>query len=295
MGSEVHHAAAAEACRLKQIPPQNAERGFVRTYLEWLISLPWTPPATASDTLTRSDFLTNFKSRLDVPRKEAGTEQAKAQEVTLKKVIDGLATGASEAESPKENTCKAHIKAGEISALPHLGPASHGLLPYRSNRTSSLAIDRLPFLPPSPRSLSPSPSLAFTSHRHRLPSTPTPSQDAPHPPKPGRGSPRLVPSFVHRHPVSFASPVSPIAFKVSRSQLISSQLSLATFKPPLEAARSVALGFGGRTLIVMFVVRLTRVRALASLSRSRSPFVPYSSQSSPPRSVPPDSYHPISY
>ncbi|KAH8978866.1 hypothetical protein EDB86DRAFT_3150137 [Lactarius hatsudake] len=226
---EVHHAAAAEARRLKRIPPQNAERGFVRTYLEWLISLPWTPPATASDTLTRSDFLTNFKSRLDVPRKEAGTEQAKAQEVMLKKVIDGLATGASEAESPKENTCKAHIKAGEISALPQY------LCWYHPRKACQ-----------EPRALRP----PFCSSLGR---------------------------------------------RVSRSQLISSQLSLATFKPPLEAARSVALGFGGRTLIVMFVVRLTRVRALASLSRSRSPFVPYSSQSSPLRSVPPDSYHPISY
>ncbi|KAH9163620.1 hypothetical protein EDB89DRAFT_2020007 [Lactarius sanguifluus] len=49
VGSEVRHAATAEARCLKRIP-QNAEHGLVRTYLEWLISLPWTPPATASDT-----------------------------------------------------------------------------------------------------------------------------------------------------------------------------------------------------------------------------------------------------
>ncbi|KAI9435506.1 hypothetical protein H4582DRAFT_654075 [Lactarius indigo] len=50
VGSEVRRAATAEARRLKRIPPQNAEHGVVRTYLEWLTSLPWTPPVTASET-----------------------------------------------------------------------------------------------------------------------------------------------------------------------------------------------------------------------------------------------------
>ncbi|KAH9027501.1 ATP-dependent protease La [Lactarius deliciosus] len=143
-GSEVRRAATAEARRLKRIPPQNAEHGVVRTYLEWLTSLPWTPPATASETLTRSDFLTNSKSQLDADHyglekvkrrlmeylavvrlraliaQEAETEQAKAQEVTLKKVIDDPAAGANEADGQKENACRALIKAGEIPALPQV-------------------------------------------------------------------------------------------------------------------------------------------------------------------------------
>ncbi|KAH9039667.1 hypothetical protein EDB85DRAFT_266355, partial [Lactarius pseudohatsudake] len=143
-GSEVRRAATAEARRLKRIPPQNAEHGVVRTYLEWLTSLPWTPPATASETLTRSDFLTNSKSQLDADHyglekvkrrlmeylavvrlraliaQEAETEQAKAQEVTLKKVIDDPAAGASEADGQKDNACRALIKAGEIPALPQV-------------------------------------------------------------------------------------------------------------------------------------------------------------------------------
>ncbi|KAH8987330.1 ATP-dependent protease La [Lactarius akahatsu] len=142
--AEVRRAATAEARRLKRIPPQNAEHGVVRTYLEWLTSLPWTPPATASETLTRSDFLTNSKSQLDADHyglekvkrrlmeylavvrlraliaQEAETEQAKAQEVTLKKVIDDPAGGASEADGQKENACRALIKAGEIPALPQV-------------------------------------------------------------------------------------------------------------------------------------------------------------------------------
>ncbi|KAH9022784.1 ATP-dependent protease La [Lactarius pseudohatsudake] len=116
----------------------------VRTYLEWLTSLPWTPPATTSETLTRSDFLTNSKSQLDAVRygpekvkrrlmeylavvrlraliaQEAETVQEKAQEVTLKKVIDDPAPGAIEADDQKENACRALIKAGEIPALPQV-------------------------------------------------------------------------------------------------------------------------------------------------------------------------------
>ncbi|KAI9459929.1 ATP-dependent protease La [Lactarius psammicola] len=144
VGSEVRRAATAEARRLKRIPPQNAEHGVVRTYLEWLTSLPWTPPAASAETLTRSDFLANSKSQLDADHyglekvkrrlmeylavvrlraliaQEAETEQAKAQEVTLKKAIDDPAAGASEADSQKENACRALIKASEIPAPPRV-------------------------------------------------------------------------------------------------------------------------------------------------------------------------------
>jgi ATP-dependent Lon protease len=75
--------------------------------------LPWVPPPAGSDTLTRSDFLTNAKSQLDADHfgldkvkrrlieylavvrlraliaQEAEVEQAKAQEVTLKRAIEG--------------------------------------------------------------------------------------------------------------------------------------------------------------------------------------------------------------
>ena len=112
--------------------------------LEWLTSLPWAPTTASSETLTRSDFLGNSKSQLDsdhyglekVKRRlmeylavvrlralisqEAEVEQAKAQEVTLKKAIDEPAANASEADNQKENACRALIKAGEIPAPPQL-------------------------------------------------------------------------------------------------------------------------------------------------------------------------------
>ncbi|KAH9002124.1 hypothetical protein EDB86DRAFT_369518 [Lactarius hatsudake] len=65
-----------------------------------------------------------------------------------------------------------------------LGPMSHGWLAISvtsSCHSSLFAID-LDTFPLSPRSLSPSPSLALTSHRQGPPSTPTPSQNAPQPP-----------------------------------------------------------------------------------------------------------------
>ncbi len=51
---------------------------------------------------------------------EAETEQAKAQEVTLKKAIDDPAAGASEADYQKENACRALIEASEIPAPPRV-------------------------------------------------------------------------------------------------------------------------------------------------------------------------------
>ncbi|KAH9022773.1 ATP-dependent protease La [Lactarius pseudohatsudake] len=118
---------AAKAQYRKDIPP-----------MAHFVTLP--PPQT----LTRSDLLTNSKSQLDADHyglekgkrrlmeylavvrlraliaQEAEAEQAKAQEVTFKKVIDDPAVGANEADSLKGSACKALIKAGEIPALPQV-------------------------------------------------------------------------------------------------------------------------------------------------------------------------------
>ena len=41
MSAEAHEQAEREAARLAQMPPAAAEYGVIRSYLEWLISLPW--------------------------------------------------------------------------------------------------------------------------------------------------------------------------------------------------------------------------------------------------------------
>ncbi|KAH9022777.1 ATP-dependent protease La [Lactarius pseudohatsudake] len=132
---EVRRAATAEARRLKRILPQNAEHGI----LEWLTSLPpchrlrnphtigfphqlqvtaRRGPLWARKVKRRSmEYLAVVRLRALITQ-EAETVQAKAQEVTLKKVIDDLAAGANEAGGQKENACRSLIKAGEIPALP---------------------------------------------------------------------------------------------------------------------------------------------------------------------------------
>ncbi|KAI0270715.1 Lon protease C-terminal proteolytic domain-containing protein [Gloeopeniophorella convolvens] len=146
-GSEIRRVASAEARRLKRIPPQSAEHGVVRNYLEWITSLPWTPATAAAETLTRADFLPNAKAQLDADHfgldqvkrrlieylavvrlramlaQEAEAEQAKAQEVVLKDAVGAPALAAAPgadraAAAAHENACRALVKAGEIPPPP---------------------------------------------------------------------------------------------------------------------------------------------------------------------------------
>ncbi|KAI0045183.1 ATP-dependent protease La [Auriscalpium vulgare] len=66
-GSEVRRVAVSEWRRLKRITPQSAEHGVVRTYLEWLTSLPWPTDTSPSvdDTLTSRSFLKTAQAQLD--------------------------------------------------------------------------------------------------------------------------------------------------------------------------------------------------------------------------------------
>ncbi|KAA1475792.1 ATP-dependent protease La [Dentipellis sp. KUC8613] len=71
-GSEERRVGVAEWRRLKRIPQQSAEYGVVRSYLEWLTSLPWPgvslPAAGASaepSKLSTREFLANAQQQLD--------------------------------------------------------------------------------------------------------------------------------------------------------------------------------------------------------------------------------------
>jgi len=109
--------------------------------LEWLTALPWAPPPAGSDAVTRTDFLSNAKSQLDADHfgldkvkrrlieylaivrlraliaQEAEVEQAKAQEVTLKKAIEAPAAGDEQKENDQARRGGALVKAGEIPML----------------------------------------------------------------------------------------------------------------------------------------------------------------------------------
>ncbi|GAA5917049.1 uncharacterized protein JCM6883_001055, partial [Sporobolomyces salmoneus] len=71
---EVRKVAMREFKRLKKSPPQGAEYGVIRTYLETLISIPWTQAEATPLSLSR-DFIDQARSKLD--RDHYGLEKIK--------------------------------------------------------------------------------------------------------------------------------------------------------------------------------------------------------------------------
>ncbi|KAH9177262.1 hypothetical protein EDB89DRAFT_1902501 [Lactarius sanguifluus] len=107
--------------RVNTLPVGSEMRGYRRD------SLPEADPSSECRARRHKDiFKRRLMEYLAVVRlraliaREAETEQAKAQEVTLKKVIDDPAVGTNAADGQKENGRRALVKAGEIPTLPQV-------------------------------------------------------------------------------------------------------------------------------------------------------------------------------
>ncbi|KLO17734.1 ATP-dependent protease La [Schizopora paradoxa] len=113
-GSEERKMSVREWRRLKRIPQGSVENGVIRSYLEWLTSLPWpseTSPATTSaeslETLRDRSFLTRAREQLD--NDHYGLEKIKRRLIEYLAVVR-LRQLAAEAENAK-------MKAQEEKAL----------------------------------------------------------------------------------------------------------------------------------------------------------------------------------
>ncbi|KAF8440056.1 Lon protease C-terminal proteolytic domain-containing protein [Boletus edulis BED1] len=98
-GSEERKVGVREWRRLKRIPQGSVENGVIRTYLEWLTSIPWpSAPAsqtTAQDALMDSGFLTKARAQLDADH--YGLEQIKRRLIEFLAVVrlHAMADGAT--------------------------------------------------------------------------------------------------------------------------------------------------------------------------------------------------------
>ena len=115
----------------------------VATQLEWLTGILWVPPPAGSNSLTRSDFLSNEKSQLDVDR--FGLDRAKRPSteypavVRLRALITQadmeLVQGAgSDSEEGHRRSLRRRRAKGERAESPRQGsgdPDAHSITNFR--------------------------------------------------------------------------------------------------------------------------------------------------------------------
>ncbi|KAH9025090.1 hypothetical protein EDB85DRAFT_1984782 [Lactarius pseudohatsudake] len=138
---------------------------------------------------------------------------------------------------------------------------SHGHIGHMIISSPLLAIDSLL----SPRLPSPSPSLALTSRRHGLPSTPTPSQNAPQPSIDRLHISTAHVAFVPQHPGLVASPISLIPFKMSK-------IAGHPFSPPLSHPQDTVSGRADRRVVLAVGFGGEFVLSCVIMSRPPPPF-----------------------
>ncbi|KAI0033504.1 Lon protease C-terminal proteolytic domain-containing protein [Vararia minispora EC-137] len=112
-GTEERRVAANEWKRLKRIPSASAEWGVIRTYLDWLTSLPWPasapPPPPPHASLPTPQFLARARAQLD--EDHYGLERVKRRLIEYLAVVRLLETQADALTPPpqKQRTAKGPI------------------------------------------------------------------------------------------------------------------------------------------------------------------------------------------
>ncbi|KAL4063990.1 Lon protease C-terminal proteolytic domain-containing protein [Scleroderma yunnanense] len=105
VGSEERKVGAREWRRLKRIPQGSVENGVIRSYLEWLTSLPWSSAATSSssghDVLRDPGFLVKARNQLDADH--FGLDQIKRRLIEYLAVVRLRATAEAASQIPHAN------------------------------------------------------------------------------------------------------------------------------------------------------------------------------------------------
>ncbi|KAH8112093.1 ATP-dependent protease La [Phellopilus nigrolimitatus] len=155
-GTEERKMGVREWRRLKRLPQQSVEYGVIRSYLEWLVALPWpsldnTRLSTSINVLKDRTFLTKAKEQLDADH--YGLDKIKRRLIEYLAVVR-LRQLAAEVESMKE---KAELTAKVDTQSQALVPINNKL----GNAKDQVAPTPSPHATPKPRNTVKGPILLF--------------------------------------------------------------------------------------------------------------------------------------
>ena len=124
MPPEAHTAATRELKRLRRIPPQSVEHNVIRSYLDWMVALPW-GRSSATGELDRA-FLDRARKQLEDDH--YGLDKVKKRLLEYLAVLR-LKTDLDKAEQAHEEALRRDERAREEAARPDvkvLGDALQG-------------------------------------------------------------------------------------------------------------------------------------------------------------------------
>ncbi|KIJ60939.1 hypothetical protein HYDPIDRAFT_177239 [Hydnomerulius pinastri MD-312] len=154
-GSEERKVGVREWRRLKRIPQGSVENGVIRSYLEWLTSIPWpsasSSQATGQDAIKDPGFLAKARAQLDSDH--YGLDQIKRRLIEYLAVVRlrAMADAASAAQTPSSLNDRPQQQ-NLIKASQEWSGANHALVPLSAEnavlRPSSAPLE--PTKAPSP-------------------------------------------------------------------------------------------------------------------------------------------------